>query len=400
MSEKQKILTAVLVTAVVSVCAANFVNSVKRYAPADSGIKNLSNKTAVINNYLKNNYLYDYDEKAMNDAAISAYIEALDEPYTHYYNAEEFERYVSDVEDSYVGIGVVVGVNDNNEIEVVAPFENSPAYEAGVLPGDILLAVDGTEYSGDEMNDAVSHIKSGKKGTTVAVTFRRGEEKLDFTIERREVSMESVSSEMLEDNIGYVHISAFNAQDINGGTQDTYTEFAEEVEKLESEGMERMIIDLRDNPGGVVDVVCNIADMLLPEGTITYMEYKDGSKDVFSSDKNELDIPMAVLINGYSASASEVLTGALKDYDKAVIVGEKSYGKGIVQSVYPFSDGSGMSMTIAQYFSPKGVCIHDIGIEPDVVVEPDEEYKDYYASSIPHEEDVQLQKAIEEVKKR
>ena len=206
---------------------------------------------------------------------------------------------------------------------------------------------------------------------------------------------------MLDDKIGYVRISAFNAEDSGGeGTQDTYTEFVSEVEKLKADGMERMIIDLRDNPGGVLDIVCDIADMLLPEGTIMYMEYKDGKQEVFSSDADELNIPMAVLINEYSASASEVLTGALKDYDKAVIVGKKSYGKGIVQSVFPLLDGSGITMTVARYFTPSGVCIHDIGIEPDVDVDAPAEYADYYASAIPHDEDTQLQKAIEEVKKR
>lgn len=401
MSDKRKIFIAVLITAFVSIIAVNFVNGIKSYVTV-GGISGLKSKTDVINSYLKHAYLYDdYDSQAMTEAAVTAYVDALDEPYTHYYPPEEFDSYLSNIEDSYIGIGVVVGLNDNNEIEVVAPFEGGSAYEAGVLPGDILKAVDGIRYTGEQMSDAVSQIKNGKSGTTVTITFERDGKEFDLTMERREVSAESVESEMLDDKIGYIRISAFNAEDSGGeGTQDTYTEFVSEVEKLKADGMERMIIDLRDNPGGVLDIVCDIADMLLPKGTIMYMEYKDGKQEVFSSDADELDMPMAVLINENSASASEVLTGALKDYDKAVIVGKKSYGKGIVQSVFPLPDGSGISMTVARYFTPKGVCIHEIGIEPDVEVDAPEGYEEYYASEIPREEDTQLQRAIEEVKKR
>ncbi|MCD8391451.1 MAG: S41 family peptidase, partial [Firmicutes bacterium] len=176
---------------------------------------------------------------------------------------------------------------------------------------------------------------------------------------------------------------------------DTYTEFKEAVSQLQSEGMEKMIIDLRDNPGGDLDIVCSIADMLLPEGTITYMEYKDGTRKDYTSDAECLDIPMAVLINENSASASEVLTGALRDYDAATVIGTTSYGKGIVQSVYPFADGSGMSLTIAKYYSPNGTCIHGVGIEPDITVELSEEYDGYYASYVPREDDTQLAKAVE-----
>ena len=162
--------------------------------------------------------------------------------------------------------------------------------------------------------------------------------------------------------------------------------------------MQKMIIDLRDNPGGSLDVVCNICDMIVPEGLITYMEYKDGTRDEIKSDANEMNIPMCVLINENSASASEVMTGCLKDYKKAVIIGKTSYGKGIVQSVYPFRDGSGMSLTVAKYYSPSGVCIHGTGITPDIEVDMPEEFKDYYASSVPHDQDPQLQKAIEQLK--
>ena len=204
---------------------------------------------------------------------------------------------------------------------------------------------------------------------------------------------------MLKDNVGYVRITAFNTAD-ESGKQDTYTEFREKVNQLLNDGMKGMVIDLRDNPGGALDIVCNICDMLVGEGLITYMEYKSGKREEFKSDANELNVPISIIINENSASASEVLTGCLKDYGKAVVVGKKSYGKGIVQTVYPFFDGSGMTLTVAKYFSPKGTCIQGTGIEPDIEVEVSEKYKNMYASSIPKEDDSQLIKAVEAVKEK
>lgn len=384
-----------VLTAVVTAIATATVMGAAGYAVIykTSSVDKFEKKISMINRYLEQGYIYDYDEDKMMESAVSGYVEGLDEKYTHYYTPTEFKSYNESLQDSYVGIGVVIALNDSKQIEVVAPFEGSSAYEADVKPGDILIAVDGEEF-GDRMEEAVAKIKGGKEGTTVQLTFMRDGKKLEKTIERRRVSSESVKSEMLGNHIGYMRISAFNTAD-QGNNQTTYTEFVEHYEKLKSQGMQKMIIDLRDNPGGALDVVCDIADKILPEGLITYVEYKDGSKDEYKSDAEQIDMPMAVLINGNSASASEVLTGALKDYKKATIIGQKSYGKGVVQSVIPFRDGSGMSLTIARYYSPNGVCIHGTGIEPDIAVELPEEYKDYYASAIEHDKDTQLQKAIE-----
>ena len=399
MGTKSKIvITAVISVVVTAYVTANAVNYVNRnfaaFFPARTEEENLINKINTVESRLDAAYLYDYDKNELTEAAISGYVEALDEPYTHYYTREEFSSYMEALSDEYTGIGVVVSVSGNDEIEVVSTFENSPAYNAGILPGDILIKVDGEMYAGSQMNEAVAHIKSGKAGEPVNVTMRRGDKEIDFEIERGNIETDSVSGEMLDNNIGLVRISAFNSSMEKGG-RDTYTEFKETVERLQSEGMEKMIIDLRDNPGGELTVVCNIADMLLPEGAIMYVEYKDGERDTYSSDADALGIPMAVLINGNSASASEVLTGALKDYSVAEIIGTTSYGKGIVQSVFPFADGSGLSLTVARYFTPADVCIHDIGIKPDKIVEMPEEYSIYYASSVPHEKDPQLQAAIE-----
>ncbi|MCC8169995.1 MAG: S41 family peptidase [Oscillospiraceae bacterium] len=396
MTEKKKIVLTAVITAaatfVVTCVGGHYVGKITRYLPNDDEYKNFANKISVIDDYLDKYYLNDYDRNQMLEQAVVGYVDGLDEAYSEYYPAEKFSEYMENVEDSYVGIGVVITLDDDGNIVVLAPFEDSSAYEAGVLPGDIIAEVDGVAY--DDMNAAVDHIKGGEEGTTVDINFIRDGEIIEKTIERREISSNSVKSEMLDNNIGYVRISAFNMNE-SGSEQDTYTEFADEVASLQEQGMEKMIIDLRDNPGGILDVACNIADMILPEGIITYTEYKDGSRQDYNSDANEMDIPMVVLINGNSASASEVLTGALKDYGKATVVGTQSYGKGIVQTVFPFLDGSGLTLTVAKYYSPNGVCIHDVGIEPDIVVEMPEKYDGLYASMIEHEDDVQLQKAIE-----
>ncbi|MBR5809241.1 MAG: S41 family peptidase, partial [Clostridia bacterium] len=221
-----------------------------------------------------------------------------------------------------------------------------------------------------------------------------GKGQFEVTITREKVTKKSVESKMLQDNIGYIKITGFEGK-LKKTEEDTYDEFVEHLLALKSAGMEKMIIDLRDNPGGDLRVVCNIADALLPKGVITYTEDKYGKQEFIYSDEDQLDIPVAVIVNGGSASASEVLTGALKDHKKATVIGTKTYGKGIVQGVFPFSDGSGMSITTARYFSPSGVCIHGIGIEPDINVELNTTKA---LSELSINEDTQLKKAIDILK--
>ena len=403
-TNKKIVLTAVItavVTAVISCSMTSFVkDNIAIYLPSSDEDKAFSNKVRAVEEILGKKYLYDYDKSKLRESAIQAYVEGLDEPYTHYYTASEFSSYIDNIQDGYVGIGVIVGVNENNQIEIIAPFEGSPAYEAGMEPGDILKAVEGVDYSGDKLTEAVDCIKGGKEGTTVNITIlRNGTEEINLNIERRDISSDSVKSEMLSDDIGYMRITGFNMESENG-EHSTYSEFTNNLSELQGKGMQKLIIDLRDNPGGVLTEACKIADKLLPEGTITYTENKQGERKYYKSDAECVDIPMVILINGNSASASEVLTGALKDYGKATVVGETSYGKGIVQDVYPFFDGSGISLTSSKYYTPNGVCIHEIGIEPDVKVEMPEEYKDTYSSMIEHDKDVQLQKALEIVKEK
>lgn len=372
-------------------CSVNYSDSKKT-----DRMSNLKSKFDILNTYMESNYLYDdVDYQKAEDEALKAYVKSLDEPYTSYFSKDEFNQYIGNIEDSYVGIGVIVGADEEKDkIVVVSPFANSPAFNAGMKAGDYIVSVDGKTYNASGMNDCVKEIKSGVEGTSVQIGIERGGEVFELEITRGRISGSSVSSEMLDNNIGYIYISSFNTND-QGSDETTYTEFKDAVEELESEGMDKMIIDVRDNPGGVIDVVCDIADYILPEGIITYTETKDGKRHEYKSDKNEIDMPIVVLVNEHSASASEILTGALKDHDRAEIVGEKTYGKGIVQSVFAFADGSGVSMTTARYYTPDGECIHGIGIEPDVKVSASEKYKGTHVASIPHNEDTQLKKACE-----
>lgn len=396
-----KTAIAVAVTAVVTFSATSVYYATKHMGIAGSysNTQALKLKLDTVNTYIDKNYLYDdVDFDKANTSAIKAYVESLEEPYTHYYSKEEFESYISNVEESYVGIGVIISADtENDKIVVVSPLKASPAYEAGIKPGDFILAVEGESFDASGMDACVSAIKGGKEGTKVNITVERDGKKKEYSVERREIIENSVSYEMLEDKTGYISISRFNTNS-DTSEETTYTEFVDAIESLNSDGMEKLIIDVRDNPGGVLDIVCDIADYILPEGIITYTETRTGIRNEYKSDKNEFDIPMAVLINGSSASASEILAGALKDYDRAEIIGETSFGKGIVQNVFPFSDGSGMSMTVSKYYTPNGTSIHEIGVKPDVEVKMPEEYKDYYASDVPRDKDTQLKKAIEILK--
>lgn len=393
-----KYLAVASVTAAVVFMGCTMFYGSSDLVPDEDG-STLAAKLDKVNAHIKREYLYDdYDRAAMDEAAVKAYVDALGEPYTHYYDPEEFEAYVGEVEDSYIGIGVVISVDEEAEkIIIIAPTEDSPAREAGLMPGDYILAVDGKDYAADEMDACVRAIRSGKAGTKVRLTTERDGKVQETEVERREISAHSVRSEMVTDNIGYLRLSEFNTSDA-ASDEDTFTEFVSNIKDLKKQGMEKLIIDLRDNPGGVLNIAVDVADYILPEGIVTYTETRTGKRTDYKSDADEMDIPMVVLINGNSASAAEILTGALKDYGRAEVVGTTSYGKGIVQTVYPFSDGSGMSMTIAKYYTPKGVCIHGIGIEPDYTVELSEKYQDKYVTEIPKEEDTQYQKALELLK--
>ena len=278
MKVKFKMVTTITVTAIVTFSLTSIAYNFKDgHISSPHGTDKLSAKINTINSYLDKNYLYDdidYD-KAI-DNALKGYVDSLNEPYTHYYSKEEFENYLEGTEESYTGIGVVISADtEADKIVVIAPFADSPAYNAGIKPGDYILAVDGTEFNASSMEDCVSFIKNGIIGTFVNIKIQRGDEVFDLKVERNEILSNSVKSEMLDNNIGYISISAFNMEGDNGD-ESTYTEFVSSVESLKKSGMNKLIIDLRDNPGGVLSVVCQIADYILPEGVITYTETRTG----------------------------------------------------------------------------------------------------------------------------
>ncbi|MBO5060402.1 MAG: S41 family peptidase [Clostridia bacterium] len=354
-------------------------------------------KISVVKKMLSEYSLFEVDETKVADYASMAMAAAVDDPYTAYFSKEDFSSYRDNLVSSYVGVGATIGADMQNDmLVIVSPMEDSPAEKAGIKSGDILKAIDGKTYFANQLSEAATYLKNGEEGTTVTITLEReGKGEFEVAVTREEIIKRSVKSEMLEDGIGYLRITGFESKTDNN-SQDTYDAFIEHISALKTAGMEKLVIDLRDNPGGDLNVVCKIADEFLPKGIITYTEDKNGKRSTIYSDDKAVDIPIVILVNGGSASASEVLTGALKDYEKATVIGTKTYGKGIVQTVYPFSDGSGMSITTAKYYTPGGTCIHKIGIEPDITVELD---TDKAISELEVNEDTQLLKAIEVLSK-
>lgn len=387
MNGKKSMIFTITVTALITCFATNAVRDI-----SFSGNNSLR-KIYAVEKMLSNYSLFDTDDKKMADYASMALAASIDDPYTVYYPKEEFTSYKSNIMSSYVGVGATLGADTEKDcLLVVSPMEDSPAEKAGMRSGDLITAIDGEKYTASQLSEAATYLKNGDAGTDVEFTLERdGKGAFNISVTREEIVKISVKSKMLTEETGYIRITGFESKGA-AGSKSTYDEFKENMSALKDAGMKKMIIDLRDNPGGDLNVVCDIADMLLPEGIITYTEDKRGKRTTVMSDKEETDMPMAVLVNGGSASASEVLTGALKDYGKAEIIGTKTFGKGIVQTVYPFSDGSGMSVTTAKYYTPAGVCIHEIGIEPDITVELD---TDRAISELSLEEDTQLKKAIE-----
>lgn len=339
---------------------------------------------ALLNQY----YIGEIDESAMQEGVYKGLIASVDDPYTVYYTQKEYEKIIESTKGSFQGIGVTVMANKaDNTILIVSVIDNSPAYEAQLRPGDKIIKVNGEEVYGDKLDAAVS-VMRGKEGTSVKVTIYREStnETLDMDITRRTIEDVTVKSEMLDNNIGYLKLTGFEEVSFN--------QFKKAYDELNTAGQKGMILDLRFNGGGQLTTAQDIADLLVPEGPIVYIEEKGKEKKVSkASDANKIEVPLVILVNGYSASASEVLTGAIKDYNVGKVVGTKTFGKGIVQTVLSIGDGSGVKITSAKYYTPSGVCIHDIGIEPDYVVELPEDLRTKL--TLTKEEDTQLQKAIE-----
>lgn len=360
--------------------------------------KTLWSKLRTISSIADNYYLHDYDREAYADGAAKGAVAALGDPYTVYYNKQEYKDFTDSMNGDFVGIGAYVqNDTENDEIVIAEPMKGGAAEEAGLLPGDVIYAIDGKHYTGTQLDEAIAAMRGSAdgspEGVELTVTIKRGDTMTDYKLTRKRIHSDTVSSKMLDGGIGYIKIDSFNTG--MDGEKNTFEEFSEHLDTLQSQNMSRLIIDLRNNGGGDADIVSKIADIIVPEGTIMYTEDKYGKREYKKSDESELNIPIALLVNENSASASELLAGALKDYGKAKLVGTTTYGKGVVQTVIPFSDGSGMKVTVSSYFTPNGYCVQDKGITPDYETELPEELKKKPVSDLTYEEDVQLQKAIE-----
>ena len=348
-------------------------------------------KLEQIQDILGKNFYFEEDEQKKQDGLIKGYMEGLDDPYSEYYTAEEYAKFMENTEGEYVGVGVQVSqAVDTNVVTVVKVFDG-PAKEAGIEDGDIITEVAGTDVGEMDLDSIVNMIR-GTEGTDVVIKVYR---KLDgkyyeYTVKRRKVENPTVEYKMLDNNIGYVSISSFY--------EVTANQFIDAVGELNVQGMEGLIIDLRDNGGGLLDIATQMLDFMLPEGKLVYTADKDGNitDEYTSTDEQQFTKPLVLLVNGYSASASEIFAGAIKDYGTGTLVGTKTYGKGIVQRMFPLTDGSAVKITIAKYFTPKGNDIHKVGIEPDVKVEFDAQaYRDSDG-----EKDNQLDAAVEEMMKK
>ncbi|MBR6771170.1 MAG: S41 family peptidase [Lachnospiraceae bacterium] len=324
-------------------------------------------------------YKTDVDREAMAEGMYAGVIASLGDPYSVYYTEEELNDLMEQTEGIYYGIGAYVSLDTETGLALISGvIEGTPAEEAGLRGGDIIYMVDGEITQGLELSEVVAKIK-GLEGTTVKVTvYRDGEaDYLEFDVERRKIESPTVNYEMLEQEIGYIQITEFG--DI------TVTQFEHALADLRTQGMRGLILDLRGNPGGNLTSVVEISEQLLPEGLIVYTEDREGNRMEYNCDgEQEFDLPLVVLIDGYSASASEILAGAVKDYGIGTLVGTTTYGKGIVQRVLSLSDGTAIKLTVSTYYTPKGNNIHEIGVAPDEVVEFDSEqyYENEYDNQL------------------
>ena len=369
-------------------------------SPAGEGsgeldLERISEKLSQIEDLVDELYLFeDQIEPDKGEAGVyQGFNFGLNDPYAAYYTPEELASFMDETKGTYCGIGAMVSQDVRTQIStIVRVFEGSPAEEAGILPGDVIYKVDGELMAGVDLTLLVNNYVKGEEGSQVAITVYREDtgEYVDLTVTRRFIDVQTVSGKMLEDGIGYVSVIEFD--------EVTAKQFKDKIEDLRGQGMERLIIDLRDNPGGELNTVVSMADYLIGDGgRILTISDKYGNEEIYKAeDGHSLDIPMVVLVNENSASASEVLTGALKDYDAATVVGTQTFGKGIVQSLIPLSDGSAVKLTTSHYYTPGGLDIHGKGISPDVEVELGDEAR--RMAVLPQELDNQLQKGIEVIK--
>lgn len=352
----------------------------------DEIASSISQYKSIIDKY----YLGEVDEEKLKEGAIKGYIEGLDDPYTEYISKEDMEDYLDDTMGNFVGIGIYMVKDEaTNRIKVLAPIKDSPAEKAGVLAGDFIIAVNDEEFTGDQLSIISTKIK-GEEGSTVKLKILRGEEEKEFEIKREKIVVNPVEGKVLENNIGYIAFSSFD--------ENTSEEFKKKYEELASQGITSLIIDLRNNGGGIVDEALEIADYFVEKDTVLLYEVDKNNNEEVEKAKDDvlINMPTIILTNENTASSSEILAGALKDLGKAKIVGTKTYGKGVIQSLLTLSDGSGIKITSEEYLTPNKTKINKVGIEPDETVELPETVTNVLR--VDEKDDTQLQKAIEMLK--
>lgn len=380
-------LTSSLITTIVISKKVLPSMDIEKIAEQD-GITGIEKSMAYLRAMLEDEYIGEIDDEKMLQMALKGYIAGVGDEYTVYYTPEEMQEQYETALGNYVGIGIYMIVNyEEGSITVVEVMEDSPAEKAGLQADDIITKVDGEEITKDNVSDMTNKIK-GEEGTKVKLEIKRGEEIKEVEIERKKIEVSHIESKMLENNIAYIRVL-----DFDGGTA---KEFKENYEELKNKGAESLIVDIRSNGGGVVDESIDMLEMICDKGdTLLIEKEKNGNEIVQKSEENPIiDIPIVVLVNENSASASEIFAGALKDYNKATIIGTKTYGKGVIQTLTKLSDGSGIKMTTAEYCTPSGNSINKIGIEPNITVELPENIQE-----LTDENDTQLQRAIQELKK-
>ena len=340
--------------------------------------------------YIKSNYVEGAEDNKLIEGAIKGMFESLGDPYSVYMTKEEFKNFNESTKGSYGGIGVIVSRSEDGYVTVVAPIEDTPGEKAGLKTNDKIIKVDDKDIVGIDLEEAVALMK-GKKGTKVTLTVMRDNvrEPKVFVITREEIILKTVKSNIMENNIGYIRISMFD--------EDTGSEFKKALKELTSKNMKGLILDLRQNPGGFINQCVDVADELLDEGLVVYTEDKEKKREDYKSGKGKLEVPFVVLIDEGSASASEIVSGAVKDRKAGLLIGVKTFGKGLVQSIEQLKDGSGIKLTTQKYYTPNGISINKVGIQPDIEVkalEPEEGQK-------PEDvKDVQLERAVEELLKQ
>ena len=341
----------------------------------------VAGKLNALNSVLSNKFYFDQaDEEKSADSIYKAYLSSYDDKYTVYYTADEYKKLMESTSGKFYGVGALCSINESGGVMVLDAFEDGPAYKAGVRDGDVVIKVDDTDITGMDLSSAVALIK-GDKGTQVNLTIVRDDKTYVFSIIRDEIITKTVDYKMMENSIGYIQISQFD--------EVTTEQFKEALTDLNNQGLKGLIVDIRSNPGGLLNVVVDIVDDIIPKGLIVYTDDVNGNRKEYNgSSDNEITVPMAVLVDGNSASAAEIFAGAVQDYGKGKIIGTQTFGKGIVQTIQPLTDGSAIKYTIAQYYTPKGQVIQGNGVTPNMVVELPKDAT----------EDLQLDAALEYVK--